>query len=426
MNKIQFVLALLILLATFQLQAQNNSSSPYSRYGIGDIANQRFGQFQGIGGTSIGIRNSYHLNFTNPASYTAIDTLSFIWEFGVNGKYNKLSTSSLSQEKYDANFAYMIAGFPINSWWYSGFGLLPYSNVGYTITSDSIYSTAWGDTMILDSHYSGSGGINQVYWGNAFKLSKNFSLGFNIKYLFGTIDHTRTANVLNSDGQINPDNFSVKESQQLVISDFTYDLGFQYKNKINKKLGYTAGLVFSSESKINAFESVFTEKVNAYGFTDTITNTEGEKDHFLLPLNLGTGFSIYNERFLFAADYSIQNWANSTFLGKKDSLVNLSRISAGMEFIPNYRSLKYLARIRYRIGAKYEKSYLNLNGQQLTDYSLSCGLGLPLRKRKSTININFEIGKRGTNSNNLIQENYGLISINLSLHDIWFVRRKFD
>ncbi len=426
MNKIHNVLALIFLIASISLQAQNNSSSPYSRYGIGDLANQKFGQFQGIGGTSIGVRNSFHLNFANPASYSALDTLSFLWEFGVNGKFTELSTSTVNQQRFDANFGYMIAGFPVNNWWYASFGLLPFSSVGYTIGIDSTYATAWGDTMTLDSYHNGSGGINQVYFGNAFKLPYNLTIGINIKYLFGTIEHTRTANVLNSDGLLNQDNFSVKESQQLIVSDFTYDLGLQYENSINKNLKYTAGLVFSNESKISAFNSTFIEKVNSYGLSDTIADIESEKDYFLLPRNIGIGFSLYNERFLFAADYTNQNWANSTFLGNKDSLVNLNCFSTGLEYIPNYRSLNYLARVRYRIGGRYEQSYLNLNGEQLTDYSVSLGLGLPLKKRKSTINLNFVLGKRGTKTENLIQENYGLISINLSLHDIWFVRRKFD
>lgn len=426
MNKTKLVLASLILFMSSNLFSQNGTSSPYSRYGIGDLANQKFGQYQGMGGTAIGIRNAYHLNFSNPASYTAIDSLSFIWEFGANSRRTEYTTTTEKQTKLDMNFNSMTAGFPITNWWFASFGLLPYSDVGYTISTDTISTSPWGETELQRSYYNGNGGINQVYIGSGFKLPYNFSVGFNAKYLFGTIEHTRTYNILDEEGATNPDNFSVQEIQQLVVSDFTYDFGLQYQNKIKNKWNYTLGLVFANQSKISAFNDLFIEKVNAYGLADTIANTEGQKDYILLPRNVGFGVSFNNEKFLFAADYSTQDWSNTTILGKKDSLVNLSRISAGMEYIPNYRSLRYFSQIRYRLGAKYENSYLNLKGEQLTDYSVSFGLGLPLRKRKSTININFELGKRGTTKNNLIQENYGLISLNLSLHDIWFVRRKFD
>lgn len=426
MNKTKLTLAILIFCMSGNLFSQNSTSSPYTRYGIGDLANQKFGQFQGMGSTSTGIRNGFHLNFSNPASYTAIDSLSFIWEFGANSRYTEYSTSTVKQSKLDMNFNSMTAGFPITNWWFASFGLLPYSSVGYTISTDTLTTSPWGETELQRSYFNGSGGINQAYIGSGFQLPYNFSVGVNARYLFGTIEHTRTINVLDEEGAINPDNFTTHESQKLVVSDFTYDFGLQYQNSIKHKWSYTLGLVFANQSKVNAFNDLFIEKVNAFGLADTITNTEGEKDYILLPRNIGLGVSFNNEKFLFAVDYTTQDWSNSTFLGKKDSLVNLNRFSAGMEYIPDYRSLRYFAQVRYRFGAKYENSYLDLKGEQLNDYSVSFGLGLPMRKRKSTINITFELGKRGTTQNNLILENYGLISLNLSLHDIWFVRRKFD
>jgi hypothetical protein len=426
MNNTKLTLAIVAIFVSGNLFSQNSTSSPYSRYGIGDLANQKFGQFQGMGSTSIGIRNSYHLNFTNPASYTAIDSLSFIWEFGANSRYTEYSTINENQSKLDMTFNSMTAGFPITRWWRASFGLLPYSSVGYTISTDSLTTSPWGESELQRNYYNGSGGINQVYFGSGFQLPYNFSVGVNARYLFGTVDHTRTFNVLNEDGTINPDNYSIQEIQQLVVSDVTYDFGLQYQNSIKKKWNYTLGLVFANQSKVTGFNDLFIERVNGFGLSDTITDTESEKDYILLPRNIGLGVSFYNESFLFAADYTTQDWSNSTFLGKKDSLANLHRVSAGMEYIPNYRSLRYFAKVRYRLGAKYENSYLNLSGEQLNDYSVSFGLGLPMRKRKSTINITFELGKRGTTNNNLIEENYGLISLNLSLHDIWFVRRKFD
>ena len=425
MNNTKVVLTSLILLISGILFAQT-SDSPYSRYGIGDLSNQRFGQFQGLGNTSIGIRNSFYLNYSNPASYSAIDSLAFIWDVGVIGRYTEFSSSSANQVKSDMNLSHMAAGFRITNWMTASFGLLPLSNVGYSISTESLTTSPQGENQIIQTYHEGSGGINQVYIGSSFNLPHNFSVGINAKYLFGTVDHTRTVNILDEDGNSVSENFSTQESQQMIVSDFTYDIGLQYTNTLKNNWGYTLGLVFANESKIKAKNNIFTEAVNGYGLLDTITDIEGAKDHFVLPRNLGVGFSIYNEKLLFAADYTTQDWSNATFLGKKDSLANLSRFSAGLEYLPNYRSLKYLARVRYRIGAKYESTYLDLKGEQLKDYSITVGFGLPLRKRKSTININFELGRRGTTDNNLIEENYGLISLNLSLHDIWFVRRKFD
>jgi hypothetical protein len=81
----------------FGSKAQNNTNSPYSKFGIGDLANTSYGRNTAIGGTGIGIRDQFFLNLKNPASLTAIDTLSFLFETGVSGAYTSSSTSNATE-----------------------------------------------------------------------------------------------------------------------------------------------------------------------------------------------------------------------------------------------------------------------------------------------------------------------------------------
>ncbi|HNV52383.1 MAG TPA: hypothetical protein PKM28_05805, partial [Tenuifilaceae bacterium] len=60
-----------------------NTYSPYSRFGIGIMPNRGFTQNLGMGGVSQAIRNPYGINYLNPASYSAQDSMSFIFDFGV-------------------------------------------------------------------------------------------------------------------------------------------------------------------------------------------------------------------------------------------------------------------------------------------------------------------------------------------------------
>ena len=58
---------------------------------------------------------------------------------------------------------------------------------------------------------------------------------------------------------------------------------------------------------------------------------------------------------------------------------------------------------------------------------MSFGLGLPLGRKLSSLNLGSEFGKKGTTDNNLIQENYFNFRLSLSLTDTnWFQKRKID
>jgi hypothetical protein len=105
----------------------------------------------------------------------------------------------------------------------------------------------------------------------------------------------------------------------------------------------------------------------------------------------------------------------------------MSIYSAGLQFTPNPTALKnYLNRIQYRLGGYYGNTYHKLHGEQLKDYGMTFGLGLPYKNTNSVFDISFCIGQRGTLQNNLIKENYFSVSLNMSLYDYWFIKRKFN
>jgi hypothetical protein len=62
----------------------------------------------------------------------------------------------------------------------------------------------------------------------------------------------------------------------------------------------------------------------------------------------------------------------------------------------------------------------------LTDFGISFGVGLPLKRSKTSFNLAFEWGQRGTTDDNLVKENYAKVTMNLTLHEFWFLKRKFE
>ncbi|MDE7374324.1 MAG: hypothetical protein K2M86_03210, partial [Odoribacter sp.] len=85
------LLCLLLPVAFLELQAQENSGSPYSGYGIGLLpANQ--GPYTAMGGVSAAMRDNRNMYFVNPASYTALDSNRYHFQLGISGEYAYIST----------------------------------------------------------------------------------------------------------------------------------------------------------------------------------------------------------------------------------------------------------------------------------------------------------------------------------------------
>lgn len=413
------IIVVFLLIATnFFSFAQNSYFSPYSRYGIGDIADKNFGQSKAMGKTSVALRDNEHLNINNPASYSALDTLNFIFEVGYFNKFTNYSTSTQSIKKNDASLSYITMGFPVTKWWYSSIGLLPYSTVGYSIkTADAI--------PLLDSanyEYVGSGGINRFYIGNSLKIFKNFSIGANISYLFGSLVNYKS--VIFTDDLHAFDYFYWDTTH---VSDLFFDFGFQYSKKLKNDQAITFGGTFNNKNNINASRSQLI-KTRLATSVSTIKDTEEEKGNLEFPMSIGFGVSYTkNNKFIFVADYIQQKWSDSKFFDVSDSLSDSQLISAGIEFIPNHNSLNnYFNRIRYRLGGYYSNSYINVFDNQINDFGITFGFGFPLRKTKTSFNLSFELGQKGTITNNLIKEKYANICLNLTLHDFWFFKRKIE
>ena len=118
---VSFAIATTLLLLSPVLKAQDQNSagtsSPYSRYGIGSINGYGLGRSAAMGGIGIGSRYGYQINSANPASYAAVDTMTFLMEFGVSSKHTNFESATKKNGSNDANFDYLAFSFPIKKWW---------------------------------------------------------------------------------------------------------------------------------------------------------------------------------------------------------------------------------------------------------------------------------------------------------------------
>ncbi len=405
----------LVLVSVLSL-AQNNTNSPYTRFGYGEIADIGSGKSASMGGTSIGIRSESSINAANPAAYTAMDSLTFLFEIGGSGRLSQFSNSEGASSSFTGNLEYINMQLPLSDWLALSAGLLPYSFVGYNISQeDSILQTsATGDDYINYLQVlSGEGTLTQAYFGLSTELGKHFSVGVNASYLFGTLENNNSLSFLSTALYGVTSKYS-----ELRVRDVNFRYGLQYFADLNKKTKLTLGAVFESKSKLYGEYTV--------GITGVDTIVSTSNSDFESPLVLGAGFSLeFKDKLLVGADFLLHNFSDTKFFGVSDSLKNKYRLAIGAEYLPNVNSKRYLNRVTYRIGGNFTNNYLDIN-KNAFNYGITFGFGLPAKGNKSIFNIGVEYGRVGRISDNFIQEDYWKFSLSTTFNERWFFKRQFE
>jgi len=419
------ILLVVLLFASEKTWAQARISSPYSRYGVGELwYNNYSASLSGMGNVGLAIRSDNFLNIKNPASYTGFDSTSFLFDISGLGSYTTLKTTEISQDADYASFGYILFGTPVTKRWRASFGLIPFSNVGYEIYEEEILE----DIGRVRYIYQGSGALNQLHLGNAVKITPNLSIGINTSYIWGVIDRRRKVTFPDSLYMLSTriDNFD-------HISDLLIDVGVQYFIPLKNGMELGTGVVFKPKMNISTTRQYIAQNYFSGAQStiesgrDTVAYNPSQKGNLEFPVGLGGGISLRRgNQFLVSMDASWRNWEEYKAYGRSDSLQNSFSFNIGGEFIPQYNSVtSYWHRVRYRFGFRYENTYLEINNTPIKEFGISFGLGFPFKRSKSMLNFAFEFGNKGTVENNLVQENFMKFTFGLSIYERWFVKSRY-
>lgn len=436
-----FFLSVIVFGASAQSTA--TSSSPYSKFGLGDITPQLLPQNIAMGGigTAINKISGYNnINVINPASYGTINFTTIDAGFYSNVvSLNQVNSSGATVNGTSGNFrlSHIVFAIPVSRRSAFSFGLLPYSEMGYSnkqTLSKGFGTGSAADTSAVNYIYNGDGGLSKGYIGYGFGLGKHLLVGANVSYIFGNLQQYSSTEIPTLFGTLNS-----RTENSMSVGGLNYDYGVQYsfdfgdQQQKHLMLGYSA----SANSRINSTTNYL---VSQYSYdasgnqnlaTDTLINHQGAKSKIQLPQINHFGISYqYDLRFLIGADYSMGKWSDLTVAGANQGLQDSKTFNIGGQFTPDYNALhNYFARTDYRIGFIYDQTYLNVNNTNITRKAITFGLGLPLAPNNLSfykINFSAEIGQRGTLTNGLVKENYVNFHLGFTLNDKWFQRFKFD
>jgi hypothetical protein len=397
--------------------AQNNTNSPYTRYGYGSLADKAFTSQRAMGGIGYGVRSPYMINPMNPASYSGIDSLTFMFDLGMMAQFAWFDDGVHKERKLNGNLEYIGLQFPLIKKMGLGAGLEPVSYVGYYYGTTEKLEVEDGYAQM---EYSGSGGLSKVYGSLSYDLFDRLSLGVKVAYLYGDILHHKTQYISDASS------YSVNWADTLRATGLTYDFGLQYHHLAGKNKTLVVGLVYSPKIRFHGRVRADT-LIRSSGGIIIDSKRPSINSVFELPESYGLGFT-FNKlyHYMFGADVLYQRWANAKFYDQMNVLNNRLKINLGGEYIPNFMTNKYYNRIRYRAGLSYTDSYLKIKDSGYKEYGASIGFGLPMVDRRSFVNLAFEYTLIQPEVKTYIKEQYFKLTLSYTFNELWFFKQKLQ
>jgi hypothetical protein len=405
----------IMLLTSGLAMAQQGTVSPYSFFGIGSLKFKGTVENRTMGGITV-YSDSIHLNIQNPAAIAGLRLVNY--SLAGSYRFDRFTTAEESQKATTTSLDYLAIGIPMGKFGAS-FGMIPYTATGYKLQSED-------ETTI--TKYEGSGGLNKAFFQVGYQITPELSFGVDANYNFGNIENIAFAE---QEGV----QFGTRETNRSDLLGFSFNFGAMYKKMISEQLEFMSSVTFTPGTQFTSENTRILETTLTLP-SGTITSVDRrdiavENTDFSFPsqFSLGAGIGKPKKWFL-GGEFSSQktsNFTNRTFELQNASFEDASKYKIGGFYIPNYNGLgSYWKRVVYRGGFRFAKTGVVVNGESISEFGISFGVGLPVGRLFSNVNVGFEIGQRGTTNAGLVEETFFNAFIGLSLNDKWFEKRYYD
>lgn len=413
--------------AAAQNANSNKENDPYSRYGIGEPISGTNVMQRAMGYTSAAYQMATAVNTDNPASYASLKLTTY--EAAFTGGIRSILTDNKSYNTGSASLAYLRVGLPLGKHAGMAFGLQPQSHIFYhsvdttaTLLDENGHQTFYNKT---GSEYTGEGGLNYAFIGGGGQI-KGFSFGANFGYMFGNIRNTSRLVNLDSTHVLGSD-----FSKYTRLGGIYWKGGLQFHDTLRNGWHYRLGATIALSQQLNGNRETYSSSFfyNAgVEIQDTAFSTSDERGKVVLPAMYTFGVQLGGRNWSVAADATQTDWSAYRNYEVKDSIRDKTiRVSFGGEYTPDPTSVYgYLQRVSYRAGFYYGTDYVQLRNTDLNYYGFTLGASLPFKRSADRIHTALEFGRRGAQTNGLVQANYFKLHLGISLNDKWFIKRRYD
>lgn len=400
--------ALVATLAT----AQKGINSMYSAYGIGDVQLRDYNGYNGMGSLGTAMPSVITLNELNPASYGSLPVSRLILELSFTGKSVTYTNETQRFNAGDFGIKKGAIGFSLFKNWGTSFGLRRYSSVDY-MTSGTRYLI--GTDSKLTSVIDGTGGLNQYFFSNGVRIKKHLNLGASITYLSGSVNRLETVST--------NDATTLKVDKNTYYGQFVFNTGAQYQFKTGK-WNWIAGATYQPQRTLNKTEDNSVKDASG----NILVQDKSVNSTFKYPAIWSGGLTMYNDTWRVGVDYIGQDWSQVKYSGDGFSTTTAGNLAVGLSHSKPKRTMwGYVDGPTWSVGFNMDRSYLILDGNQVTAYAGTVGVTLPSANRFYHYNAALKIGQRGSKVYPLVKESFVELNLNFNLATIMFVGgRKYD
>ena len=427
---IRKIVITIVYITTIGLYAQDGTVSPYSFYGIGDLKNNSTVENQMMGGIGV-YADSIHINLKNPAAFgklglEVMDREGLVtYTAGVSNKQFTLKSFTAEEESSITSLDYLALGFSVGKGLGMGFGIMPYSSVGYNLVDDR---TETGGS--LTNVFTGEGGLTRAFYSIGYEIVKDLSIGATVNFNFGTLESERLQ-------QIEDVQFGTFDRRSSRVDGFDFNYALNYTPLIkgrqrlhtSVRVNTQGNLVSKNDRQLGSFSVASGVTIEELEVNLAAQNLENTELKIPTTTTLGIGYG-EDYKWFVGAEYSFQEMSSfeNAFLGSANvAYEDASSFAFGAFLTPDHDSFtSYLKRVTYRAGLRLDKTGMLVNDVDINNFGITFGLGLPLGRSFSNLNLGFEFGRRGTTRADLIEESYFKFNVGLSLNDRWFQKRKIN
>lgn len=433
-KSLRIFLAIMICLVSCSMSFGQNenpsnlTNSAYTRYGFGKLGSVGNAATKAMGDLGVVAYSNSFTNLYNPASLTAIDTLTMLVEAGLNAEWQFSTENGQHQSNFNSGFNYFSMHFPLWRNFAGALSLTPYSMVGYyygDVQKTSLDNTILSkDTLVYQNTYKGTGGLQRIMasigWRPVTTKKNTLNVGLNFGYIYGTASHTGSITIATGQGQ------NTLITRGYTAKGFEVTLGLQYLRRLNAEKSILIGATFSPKTPINV-------SADNLKFSDRDTVSTKERFSVESPTKIGFGAAYHIDRKLqVGAEFSLENWSKvaglDANLRKTDGIYkNITKFAAGLEYQPSVYHQNYFKTCRYRAGVNVKNSYIEAYGSQNTEYTISGGIGLPVgatTRRRSQLNFAVEYTHNQPSKSGFLSEEYINIVLGVTFNEMMFFRNR--
>lgn len=416
-----FALSLSII-AISQVNGQA-TRSPFSTFGIGEHYGNAQVNNQGMGGIGVAQPQFWYANAQNPA-LLVYNTLT-VFQVGIVGEQRTLRSAEGNEKATGGNLNYLTTAFPIKpTKWSTSISLSPFTNVNYKLSYTENIVNSTDQVRVVEK---GSGGITQLSWSNGVRITKEIAVGLRASYLFGSILNDYENQLLES---AQPVNYPAGIQERTYVKDFAFSAGFSFSRDslfARQKYRFSFGAVYDFGADLSTRQRTLIYRVPAVDQKMDVDTLSTGKGNISVPGAITAGVSLSRGgKWTIGTEVSYRDWANFKSVNDDDEGLKESwRVSLGGEITPDaFASENYLKRITYRVGGSVEEYPFLANNNKVRDIGINFGFSLPAGR--SSLDLAFKYGKRGSRNDNIFEEDYFRIYFGITFNDQWFIRRKFD